>query len=102
MLEYFKSNDLVNYPDFMPATWQEAIAISCEKLISKGYIAPAYIDDIIQSVDTYGPYIVILPNIAMPHAEGNFESVYKSGVSFTKFKEPVIFGSSSSSVDIQI
>lgn len=91
MLEYFKVNDLVNYPDSTPNTWQEAIEVSCEKLLNRGYISNTYIEEIIKSVKEYGPYIVILPNIAMPHAEGNFDSVYKSGISFTKFKQPVKF-----------
>lgn len=91
MLKILKSKDLVFYPHETPRDWKEAIHISCEKLREYQYISSKYIAEIIDSVETHGPYIVIMPDIAMPHAEGNDESVYKSGISFTKFKEPVVF-----------
>lgn len=91
MLEYFDKNDLVYYPSEKPASWEEAIRISCQKLQENNYITEQYIEEIIESVNTNGPYIVIMPNVAMPHAAGNAQSVSKSGISFTKFKEPVVF-----------
>lgn len=91
MLEYFIKNDLVYYPSAKPDSWEEAIRLSCQKLKENTYISEQYIYEIIESIKSYGPYIVIMPNIAMPHATGNNFSVHKSGVSFTKFKEPVVF-----------
>lgn len=91
MLEYFKKNNLVYYPAKTPKDWEEAIRLSSQNLITQEYISEKYVEEIIQSIKNYGPYIVIIPNVAMPHAEGNNESVYKSGISFTKFKRPVIF-----------
>lgn len=91
MLSYFKQNELINYPDNTPENWEEAIQISCQSLLNQQYITEQYVEEIIQSIKKYGPYIVIMPNIAMPHAEGNGESVIKSGISFTKFNHPVVF-----------
>ncbi len=91
MLEYFKKNNLVDYPVDVPKDWEEAIAISCQKLIEQEYVSVNYVDDIIQSIIEFGPYIVIIPNVAMPHAQGSRTSVLKSGVSFTKFSEPIMF-----------
>lgn len=91
MLEYFKKNDLVNYPTEIPESWEDAINLSCQKLKENQYISEQYIEEIIQSVKKYGPYIVIMPNVAIPHAEGNDESVFKSGISFTKFNQAVTF-----------
>lgn len=91
MLEYFNEKGLVYYPSETPDTWEEAIRLSCQKLEENDYISESYIDEIIQSINTHGPYIVIMPNVAMPHAGGNDFSVFKSGISFTKFKTPIVF-----------
>lgn len=91
MLTYFEKNDLVDYPVEMPESWQEAIRMSCQKLMTHNYITDTYVDEIIESIIEHGPYIVIIPNVAMPHAPGNHSSVLKSGISFTKFKKPVLF-----------
>ncbi len=49
-------------------TWEDAIRTSSEKLVELGYIEPSYVEAMIEVVKEYGPYIVIAPNIAMPHA----------------------------------
>ncbi|EMN6592212.1 PTS sugar transporter subunit IIA, partial [Escherichia coli] len=43
-------------------------AISCRPLIENGSIEPRYVDAIYHSHDTIGPYYVVGPGIAMPHA----------------------------------
>ena len=91
MLNYFKENDLVLYSQEQPATWEEAIRISCEKLLEKELITEQYVDEIIKSVNTHGPYIVIVPQVAMPHAQPDSESVLGTGISFTKFPEEIQF-----------
>ncbi|MCI3434705.1 PTS sugar transporter subunit IIA, partial [Escherichia coli] len=48
--------------------WREAVAISCRPLIENGSIEPRYVDAIYHSHDTIGPYYVVGPGIAMPHA----------------------------------
>ena len=48
--------------------WREAVAISCRPLIENGSIEPRYVDAIYRSHDTIGPYYVVGPGIAMPHA----------------------------------
>ncbi|MBG9981499.1 PTS sugar transporter subunit IIA [Aerococcaceae bacterium DSM 111020] len=91
MLTYFKDNDLVYYPDKNPENWQEAIRLCCMKLEEHGYITGQYIEEIIASVEKHGPYIVIVPQVAMPHAEASSEGVLGTAISFTKFSKPVIF-----------
>jgi len=48
--------------------WEDAIIASSKGLLEQGFIKESYVDAMIQSVKEYGPYIVIAPNIAMPHA----------------------------------
>lgn len=91
MLHYFYENHLVHYAKQTPATWEEAIRISCEALKAQQYITDQYVDAIIQSVKDNGPYIVIVPGIAMPHAMADNPGVLGTGISFTKFEQPINF-----------
>lgn len=72
-------------------TWQEAIAAGAQPLIDQGFIEPVYVDSIIACVEKYGPYIVIAPNIAMPHSTEKAEGVLKTGIGFMKVENAVHF-----------
>lgn len=72
-------------------TWEEAIAASCQPLLEDGTIEQSYIEAIIQSVKKYGPYIVIAPDIAMPHAQEGASGVKDTAIAFMKVQEPVYF-----------
>ncbi len=70
--------------------WEDAIRLSASSLLAEGYFKESYVDGMIQSVKDNGPYIVIAPNIAMPHARPETGAI-KGGYSITLFKEPVVF-----------
>jgi len=70
--------------------WEEAIIKSAEPLLENGYIEQSYLDAMIESVKEYGPYIVIAPNIAMPHARPETGSK-KVGYSVMRLNEAVAF-----------
>lgn len=72
------------------SSWEEAIKESAAPLRKDGNITEQYIEDMIQNVHTNGPYIVIVPGIAMPHAQ-NEGGVIKTGVSLLKLDEAVSF-----------
>lgn len=72
-------------------SWEEAIKESATPLSKGGNITEKYVDDMIQNVHENGPYIVIVPGIAMPHAQNKDNSVVKTGVSLLKLEEPVAF-----------
>ena len=72
-------------------TWQEAVKASCETLLADRSIDETYIDSIIACVDKYGPYIVLAPDIALPHAQENATGVFENAVAFMKTEEPVHF-----------
>lgn len=72
-------------------SWEDAIRASCEPLIKDGSVDPSYADEIIECVKKYGPYIVIAPMIALPHAQENARGVHKTAVSFMKVEEVVKF-----------
>jgi PTS system ascorbate-specific IIA component len=91
MLKYFYENDLVRLPETMPNNWEESIRLSGENLMEKGIITEQYLDEIVDGVHNYGPYIVIVPGVAMPHSSDKSEGVKGTAISFTKLKEPVYF-----------
>jgi len=71
--------------------WQDAIRMSCEALEADGTVESNYKEDIIACVEKYGPYIVIIPNIAMPHSQECAMGVNKTAISFMKLNKPVSF-----------
>lgn len=72
-------------------TWEEAIQASCKPLIKDGAIEESYVDCIISNIKKYGPYIVIAPNICIPHAQEGIVGVNETAVCFMRTKEPVHF-----------
>ncbi|HGT3163232.1 TPA: PTS sugar transporter subunit IIA, partial [Klebsiella pneumoniae] len=58
----------------------------------QGYIAGSYIEAILQSHKELGPYYVLAPGLAMPHARPE-QGVLRNGLSLLHIKEGVSFGS---------
>lgn len=83
-------------------TWQEAIKLSCKCLEADGTVEESYADLIIDCVNKYGPYIVLMPNVAMPHSTENAEGVNKTAISFMKVNKPVSFDENDSTKDAQL
>ncbi|AQR96795.1 MULTISPECIES: PTS sugar transporter subunit IIA [Clostridium] len=71
--------------------WEDAIKASCKPLINDGAIEEAYADAIIENVKKYGPYIVIAPNICIPHAQEGVVGVNETAMCFMRTKNPVHF-----------
>ena len=76
--------------------------MSCEVLEADGTIEENYKEDIIACVEKYGPYIVIAPNIAMPHSQEGAKGVHKTEIAFMKLKKPVSFEEGNPELDAQI
>ena len=91
MLQYFLENDLVYYSDKEITDWKEAIQESCTQLLQKKIIDQSYVEEIIQCVNQHGPYIVIVPGVAMPHSSEKSKGVHDTAISFTKMKNPIVF-----------
>ena len=73
------------------ADWREAIRMSCEPLEADGTVEGNYKEDIIACVEKYGPYIVIMPDVAMPHSQECARGVHKTAIGFMKLEKPVSF-----------
>lgn len=72
-------------------SWEEAISMSSEPLVKTGVVKSGYAEDLVGHVKKYGPYIVITPQVAMPHCQEVSDNVNRNGVSFMRLEEPVLF-----------
>lgn len=80
-------------------TWQDAIHAVGNLLVQTGSISEEYIGDMIQAVKEFGPYIVLMPKLALAHA-APCPAVKKSDLSLVTLEHPVDFGSSNGPVSV--
>lgn len=71
--------------------WQDAIRKSAQVLVDKHKVKARYVDAIIESVKENGPYIVITPHVAIPHARSEC-GVLETSMSLTTLVSPIEFG----------
>lgn len=71
-------------------SWQDAITLSAQPLLAQGQIKSEYITAMIDSVNKFGPYIVIAPKVALPHARPD-KGALKMGLSLLINKTEVSF-----------
>ncbi|MBP1082602.1 BglG family transcription antiterminator [Bacillus capparidis] len=72
------------------SNWEEAIQLASAPLLANESIKPSYVEAMVKNVQELGPYVVIAPNIAIPHARPEY-GVDKLGMSFLRVKSPVSF-----------
>lgn len=72
------------------STWQDAVGLAAQPLLAYGYIEESYIQAMIASINETGPYIVLAPKVAVPHASPD-AGVHQLGISLLQVKEPVDF-----------
>ncbi|CNE60852.1 PTS sugar transporter subunit IIA [Yersinia nurmii] len=81
--------------------WRAAIKLGTDMLIASGAVTPAYHQAIISSVEKLGPYIVIAPNFAMPHARPE-DGVNRTAFALVTLTEPIYFDGEDDAVDVLI
>lgn len=101
MLRYFVENKHVKFAE-QAKDWKDAIRMSCEVLEADGTVEDNYKEDIIECVEKYGPYIVIAPNIALPHSQEGAKGVHKTSIAFMKLEKPVSFEEGNPECDAQL
>lgn len=70
---------------------EEIIKIGGELLLKNDIVTDSYVQAMIEAYRELGSYIVIAPNIAMPHTSGE-NGALKTGVSLLTLSKPVSFG----------
>lgn len=71
--------------------WREAVIAAGRLLVDTAVVEPGYIDAMIRIAEELGPYIVIAPRIALPHARPE-DGAITTGLSLVKLSTPVAFG----------
>ncbi|ANU15348.1 BglG family transcription antiterminator [Planococcus halocryophilus] len=72
------------------STWQEAIELAANPLVDLGTVEERYVSAMIESIEENGPYVVITPLVAIPHARPE-EGVRSLSMSLLKLEEAVDF-----------
>ncbi|WP_392559578.1 PTS sugar transporter subunit IIA [Orbus mooreae] len=83
------------------ADWCSAIKLGTDMLVASGAVEPSYYDAIIKCIKTMGPYIIIAPNFAMPHARPE-DGVNRTAFSLVTLKTPVFFDDEPEPVDVLV
>ncbi len=77
--------------DVRASDWEEAVRASGDLLVQTGAATSEYIEAMVRNVREIGPYIVIAPGVAMPHARPEDGSI-EVAISMVRLSTPVAFG----------
>lgn len=72
-------------------TPEDAIRAAGALLAAENLVEERYIDAMVKGYKDVGPYIVLAPSIAIPHARPEHGAL-KTGFSMVRLKKPVAFG----------
>ncbi|MEK3952604.1 PTS sugar transporter subunit IIA [Psychrobacillus sp. FSL K6-1464] len=70
--------------------WEDAVRICGNLLVQTGKVGTTYVEAMIRNIHELGPYILIAPSVAMPHARPE-DGVIKEGISVVVLKEEIAF-----------
>lgn len=85
----FKENNSIRL-GLTAGDWKEAVKLSVDPLIESGAITEEYYHAIIESTEEHGPYYILMPGMAMPHARPE-AGVKRDAFSLITLTEPVTF-----------
>lgn len=73
------------------SSWEQAVEAAGMVMVQANLVEPRYIDAMKKTLRDLGPYSVIAPGIAMPHARPE-DGVIQTGFSLVTLEKPVAFG----------
>ncbi|MBN1467430.1 MAG: PTS sugar transporter subunit IIA [Fusobacteriaceae bacterium] len=82
-------------------SWEKAIELASKPLLEKNKIEERYIESMINNINKLGPYVVLMPRIAMPHSRPE-SGVIESCMSLLKINSGVAFSSDKTKEKINI
>ena len=89
LTQAFKENQSIRL-GLTAGDWKEAVRLSVDPLIDSGAVKEEYYQAIIDSTDEYGPYYILMPGMAMPHARPE-AGVNRDAFSLVTLTKPVVF-----------
>lgn len=75
-------------------SWRESFELAGAGLVESGRTLPSYTQEMIQTFEELGPYMVIAPGIALAHGRPS-AAVLETGLSIVTLSTPIEFGSQS-------
>ena len=72
--------------------WEDAVRKAAQPLVDLEMVTEGYVDDIVRGVNVLGPYIVIAPHVALPHARPE-SGALRPALGVVTLASPVSFGS---------
>jgi len=87
MLSRFLTADNIQFRQSVP-DWQTAIRAAAEPLVLSGTATNEYVESMVASVQTHGPYIVVDDGLALPHARPE-DGARRPGMSMLILAKPV-------------
>lgn len=71
--------------------WQGAIRAAGQLMVADGAVEERFVDAMIRVAKEFGPYIVVAPGIALPHARPE-DGVIEASIAIVRLKNLVEFG----------
>jgi len=81
--------------------WVEAVKLAGELLAESGVVEERYVEAMVRVTEELGPYAVLAPGVAMPHARPE-DGAREVGLSLVVLREGVNFGSPNDPVYVVI
>ena len=78
-------------------TWVDAIRLSAKPLLDKGKIEQRYVNRMIEAVEQFGTYMVLVPETAFIHA-GTEDGINENCNAILVLKNPILFGNKNSKI----
>lgn len=81
--------------------WEKAIELASKPLVEKNKIEKRYVESMIENIKKLGPYVVLMPRIAMPHSRPE-SGVIESCMSLLKINTGVAFSTDKNKEKVNI
>lgn len=91
LLQDLLSEDNVSF-HYPAETWEDVIRHGGQLMVDAGFTEPTYTEAMIDVVRDMGPYIVLAPGLAMPHARPEM-GAKQVGAALVTLEKPIDFGS---------
>ena len=91
LLQNLLSEDNVSF-HYPAETWEDVIRHGGQLMVDAGFTEPTYTEAMIDVVRDMGPYIVLAPGLAMPHARPEM-GAKQVGAALVTLEKPIDFGS---------
>lgn len=81
--------------------WKEAVKLGTDLLEKSGAIEPSYYAAIVENIEKMGPYVIIAPSFAMPHARPE-DGVNRTAFALVTLEKPIYFDGDETPVDVLV